>query len=86
MFIVITDSLFFNFVHVFDGCAGSSLLRGLSPSCGEQGLLFVTVPGLLLSGGTGSRGAGFRSRGPWAQLVQLPGSGARAHLFCSLWN
>lgn len=85
MFIVITDSLFLTLFMCLMAVLGLRCCVD-SLSCGEQGLLFVTVPGLLLSGDTGSRGAGFRSRGPWAQLVQLLGSGARAHLFCSLWN
>ena len=31
------------------GCVGSSLLRGLFSSCGEQGLLFIVVHGLLIA-------------------------------------
>ena len=35
------------FVFIF-GCAGASLLQGLFSSCGEQGLLFIEVYGLLI--------------------------------------
>ena len=35
-------------VFIIFGCAGSSLLRGLS-SCGRQGLLFLAVLGLLIA-------------------------------------
>ena len=46
--------------------------RGLFSGCGEQGLLFVAVRGLLivvasLVGSTGSRRTGFSSCGMWAQ-------------------
>ena len=44
-------------------CAGSSLLHGLFSSCWEQGLLFVSVRGLLLLQSTGSRCTGFSSCG-----------------------
>ena len=46
----------FFFLSVFVlGCAGSSLLLRLFSSCGEQGLLFIVVPRLLLLWSTGSR-------------------------------
>ena len=37
--------IFFNFIF---GCAGSSLLRGLSSSCGEQRLLLAVLHGFLI--------------------------------------
>ena len=37
--------IFFNFIF---GCAGSSLLRGLSYSCGEQRLLLAVLHGFLI--------------------------------------
>ena len=37
------------FLSFFFGCAGSSLLQGLFPSCGEPGLLLVAVPGPLIA-------------------------------------
>ena len=36
------------FIYFIFGCAGSLLLRGFFFSCGEQGLLFVAVCGLLI--------------------------------------
>ena len=42
--------LFLKFIYLFIfGCIGSSLLcAGFLSSCGEQGLLFVAVHGLLI--------------------------------------
>ena len=37
------------FFVCFFGCAGSSLLQGLFSSCGERGLLFIEVLGLLVA-------------------------------------
>ena len=38
------------FIYLFTfGCVGSSLLRGAFYSCGEQGLLFIAVHGLLIT-------------------------------------
>ena len=37
----------FFFLFFLFGCVGSSSLAGLFSSCGEQGLLFVAVCGLL---------------------------------------
>ena len=38
-----------NFIHLFIfGCSGSSLLCRLFSSCGEGGLLFIAVRGLLI--------------------------------------
>ena len=45
------------------GFIGSSLLRVAFSSCGERGLLFVAVRGLLLLQSMGSRHAGFSSCG-----------------------
>ena len=39
----------FCFVLVFNGCVGSSLLRGLFSGCGERGLLFIAVRGMLIA-------------------------------------
>ena len=41
-------NLFILFILIF-GCVGSLLLRGAFSSCGEQGLLFVAVRGLLIA-------------------------------------
>ena len=37
------------FYLVIFGCVGSSLLCAGFPSCGEQGLLFIVVRGLLIA-------------------------------------
>ena len=54
-------------------------------SCGEQGLLFIVVHGLLivvaslfLLRSMGSRRAGFSSCGTWSQLLWLVGYRAQA--------
>ena len=39
---------FFFYLFIF-GCVGSSLLRAAFSSCGERGLLFVAVRGLLIA-------------------------------------
>ena len=40
----------YNFISFFIfGCAGSSLLRRLLPSCSQRGLLLVAVPGPLVA-------------------------------------
>lgn len=52
-------SLFFffnkNVIFIYCCCAGSSLLCGLFSSRWEQGLLFISVHGILLLHSTGSR-------------------------------
>ena len=64
------------------GFIGSSLLCVAFSSCGEQGLLFVAVHGLLLLRRTGSRHAGFSSCGSQALERRL---GSVAHgLSCSV--
>ena len=55
-------------IFIYLCCARSSLLHGLFSSCWEQGLLFVSVRGLLLLQSTGSRCTGFSSCGTWTQL------------------
>ena len=38
------------FIYLFIfGCVGSSLLRAAFSSCGERGLLFIAVHGLLIA-------------------------------------
>ena len=44
-FVVVLEFYLFVYLFIF-GCAGSSLLCGLFPSCGKQGLLLVAVPRL----------------------------------------
>ena len=41
------DFFLINYLFVF-GCVGSSLLRAAFSSCGEWGLLFVAMRGLLI--------------------------------------
>ena len=64
---------FFFSVFIF-GCAGSSLLIRLFSSCGEQGLLFIVVPGLL----------SFRSSGSREHRLSSVVHGLS--LFCGRWN
>ena len=57
-------------------------MQGFS-SCGERGLLFVAVCGLLIAvafllRSTGSRRAGFSSCGSWALERRLSSCGAQA--------
>ena len=40
---------FFFFFLIIFGCVGSLLLRAAFSSCGERGLLFVAVRGLLIA-------------------------------------
>ena len=60
------------------GCPGSLLLlTSFLPSCGEWGLLFVEVLGLLIAAAplplsTGAGQAGFSSCGPKAPWLQTP--------------
>ena len=37
------------FIYFIFGCVGSSLLHVAFSSCGEQGLLFIEVHGLLIA-------------------------------------
>ena len=58
-------------------------MHGLFSGCGERGLLFLVVRGLLtvvasLVGSTGSRRTGFSSRGSWAPERRLSSCGTRA--------
>ena len=41
--------IFLNFIYLFLAVPGSSLLRGLFRSCGEQGLLVAAIRGLLIA-------------------------------------
>ena len=59
---------FFKFIYLYLFLAALGL-RCCAPafsSCGERGLLFIAVQGLLLLS-AGSRPAGFSSYGTWAQ-------------------
>ena len=67
------------FVFFFWAVLGLCCCAQAFSSCGEQGLLFVAVRGLLIAvaslvGNTGCRRAGFSSRGPRAQQLWLAGS------------
>ena len=73
------------------GCAGSSLLRGLSSGYHGQGLLLVQGTGSHCSG-LSRRGAwavecsGSRSCGSSAPRHRLSSCGARAELPCGMWD
>ena len=50
---IVASSIFFKYINLFIYlfifvCVGSPLLRAFS-SCGEQGLLFIAVRGLLIA-------------------------------------
>ena len=50
VFFLSNFTLFYLFIYFIFGCIGSSLLRtGFLSSCGERGLLFVAVHGLLIA-------------------------------------
>ena len=72
-------STFKKFLFIF-GCAGFSLLQGLSLVAASGGLLSRAVHGLLievasLGGEHGLEGVGSSSCHMWAQQFQLPGCG-----------
>ena len=77
-------------MYLFIDCAGSSLLRGLSSSCGEQGLLFRCgawdshCRGLSYSGAQTPGQASFSSCSTWAQWLWLLGSRTQTQqLWCT---
>ena len=47
-FFIIILKIYLFYLFIF-GCVGSSLLRRAFSSCGERGLLFVAVRGLLIA-------------------------------------
>ena len=49
MFVLFFLNKFIYFIYFTFGCIGSSLLRAGFLSCGERGLLFVAVRGLLIA-------------------------------------
>ena len=61
------------FIYLFIfGCVGSSLLRTRAfSSCGERGLLFIVVCGLLIA--VASLCCGARDLGTWASVVVARG-------------
>ena len=64
--------LIYLFIYLFLAALGLCCCAWASSSCGEWGLLFVVVRGLLIAvllllRSTGSRRAGFSSCGMWAQ-------------------
>ena len=73
------------YIHTtfFFGCVGSVLLRAAFSSCGEWGLCFIAVRGLLIAVASlvaehGSRHMGFSSYGWRALECRLSRCGARA--------
>ena len=73
-------------------CCVFVAVHRLLSSCGEQGLLFVAVHGLLslqwllLLRSTGPRHAGFSSCGSWALERRLSSCGTRNLLLCGMWD
>ena len=92
----INPSLFLLFIYLFIyllflPALGLRCCTRAFSSCGEQGLLFVAVLGLLiavllLSQRTGSRGTGFSSCGLWVPEHRLSSCGAWAQLLCGMWD
>ena len=92
LFLQCEADILFRLLFFFFGCVGSSLLHAAFSSCGERGLLFVVVRGLLIAGTSfvaehglqarrlsscGTRGSVVVARG-------LSGCGARAQqLWCT---
>ena len=84
--------LFYLFLAVLGLCCCP---RAFS-SCGEWGLLFIAVLGLLIAvashccgfslRSTGSRRAGFSCCGWRALECRLSSCGTRAYLLCSMWD
>ena len=62
----VNKSFFFKF-YLFLAALGLRCCTQAFSSCGEWGLLFVAVPGLLMLQSTGSRHVGFSSCGMWAR-------------------
>ena len=76
-------NLFIYLIYLFLAALGLPCCVRAFSSCGERGLLFVAVRGLLIAvaslvRSTGSRHAGFRSCGTRAQQLWLAGSRAQA--------
>ena len=71
-------TVFIDLIKHFFGCAGSLLLHRLFSSCGERGLLFVGVQGLLIVAAslvsTGAGQSGFSLCSIQAQALWLLGS------------
>ena len=82
--------LFFFQIYYLFVLAGSSLLRGLFPSCGEQGLLFTHRAGFSCSDFSCETRAlgwlGFSGSGSQAPEHRLRRHGPRAQLLRSMWH
>ena len=84
-------NLFILFYYLFLAALGLRCCARAFSSCGEQGLLFIAVPGfslwwLLLLRSTGSRRVGFSSCGSQALGHRLSNCGKRAYLLCGMWD
>ena len=62
----------------FFGCLGFHCCAWAFSSCGERGLLFVVVRGLLIAVASFAAEHGFSSCCMWAQYLWLTGSRAQA--------
>ena len=91
MYLLLVSFLFSLNLFIF-ACAGSSLLCGLSSSCGEQGLLSSCHTWASHCGGSSCCGAralghmGFGSCGPQALKHRLNSHASRAYLLCGMWD
>ena len=74
---------FIYFIYLFLAALGLCCCTQAFSGCGEQGLLFIVVHGLLLLRITGSRHTDFSSYGTRGQQLWLTGSRAQAQ---QLWH
>ena len=79
------------FIYLFYGCAGSSLLLGLSLVVESRGYSSLQCSGfsvwwLLLLQRTDSRDLGFSSCGVWTHSLGLPGCRAHGLSGCGVWT
>ena len=77
---------FIYFIYLFLAALGlRSCVRAFS-SCGERGLLFVAVHGLLIAVASLVVARGLSSCGSRALECRLSSCGARDQLLCSMWD
>ena len=75
---------FFFFLNFIFGCVGSSLLTRAFSSCGEQGLLFVAVRGLLTAVASLVVEHGLQAHASVVAACRLSSCGTRAQLICNM--
>ena len=83
--------LFFNLIYLFLAALGLCYCARAFSSCGERGLLFVAVCGLLIAVASfvaehRLQAPGFRSCGAWAVERRLSSCGTQAQLLRGMWD